>query len=88
MPDRIFGNDAALAEHYTAKDLTGPEYAEGHFVEVKCKHCDFRRGLQTGDMGEVPAGARNPLLAHSAAHQGNGTRKVRPPIFKLPPVTP
>jgi len=86
MPDRIFGKDEALAEHFTAKDLTGIEYAEGHYLEVKCKHCSFRRGIQLGDMGEVPVAARNPLLAHAAAHGVDGVKR-RQPIFKLPPVT-
>jgi len=88
MPDRIFGKDVELSKHFEAKDLTGAEYAEGHFLEVKCKHCNFRRGVAVGEMGEVPAGARNPLLAHATAHQSNGAPKVRTPIFKLPPVTP
>lgn len=84
MPDRIFGKDKELAEHFNAEDLTGIEYADGHYIQVSCKHCTFRRGLVVGEMGEVPAGARNPLLAHASAHSSNGV-KVRPLIFKLPP---
>ena|SRR6266850_5229041 len=87
MPNRIFGKDEILAEAFTAEDLTGPEYEAGHYVAVTCKRCGTRWGLVLGDMGEVAAGARNPLLAHVAAERGNGY-KARPMIFKLPKVTP
>jgi len=87
MPDRIFGKDESLNEAFEAKDLTGIEYADGHYVEVTCRSCSARWGLEVGEMGEVPAGPRNSLLAHAAAHLMNGHR-VRPPLFKLPKVAP
>jgi hypothetical protein len=86
MPDRIFGKDEELNKHYLAEDMTGIEYADGHYVAVTCKRCKGRWAFAVGEMGEVPTAARNPLLAHASAHDTNVRQKRRPPLFKLPPV--